>query len=114
MNRYGNRDLGLAQCSDYCRRTIAAMAAAGELDFSPTEADYLDPRIGSLIATVWFERELRRSAGDVSLAIRAYHRGLEAPRHPEEYLTARIAATGDSSRSPARTNVERAVAAGGA
>jgi Transglycosylase SLT domain len=78
VNRYGNRDLGLAQCSDYCRRTIAAMAAAGELPFSPSEADYFDPRIGSYIATVWFERELRRADGDVSLAIRSYHRGLRA------------------------------------
>ena len=77
-NPYGNQDLGLAQCSDYCRRTIAEMAAAGELPFSPTEADYLDPRIGSYIATVWFERELRRAEGDVPLAIRAYHRGLGA------------------------------------
>ena len=77
-NRYGNRDLGLAQCSDHCRRTIAAMAAAGELHLSPTEADYLDPRIGSYVATVWFERELRRSGGDVSFAIRAYHRGSES------------------------------------
>ena len=78
VNRYGNRDLGLAQCSDYCRRTIAAMAAAGELPFSPTEADYFDPRIGSYIATVWFERELRLTDGNVSLAIRSYHRGLGA------------------------------------
>ena len=77
-NAYGNRDLGLAQCSDPCRRTISAMAAAGELPFSPSDADYLDPRIGSFIATAWFERELRRAAGDVPLAIRAYHRGLEA------------------------------------
>ena len=77
-NPYGNRDLGLAQCSDHCRRAIAVMAAAGELQFSPTEADYLDPRIGSYIATVWFERELRRAEGDMSLAIRAYHRGLDA------------------------------------
>ena len=76
-NPFGNKDLGLAQCSDHCRRTIAGMAAAGELGFTPTEADYLDPRIGSYIATVWFERELQRAAGDVSLAIRAYHRGLE-------------------------------------
>ena len=77
-NPYGNRDLGLAQCSDYCRRTVAEMAAAGELPFSPTDADYLDPRIGSYIATIWFERELRRTEGDVALAIRAYHRGLDA------------------------------------
>lgn len=118
-NPYGNRDLGLAQCSDYCRRTIAAMAAAGELPFSPSDADYLDPRIGSYIATTWFERELRRAEGDVSLAIRAYHRGLEDAMDEKgdvylakvervrdryirtqraspswEYLTARIAGTG--------------------
>ena len=76
-NEWGNRDLGLAQCSDYCREEIAAMAARGELAFEPTEADYLNPWIATRVATVWFRRELRLAEGDIDLAIRAYHRGID-------------------------------------
>jgi hypothetical protein len=76
-NRWGNRDLGLAQCSDFCRATIAAMAARGETTLMPREHDYFDPWTATRVATVWFERELLRAGGDVDLAIRAYHRGLE-------------------------------------
>jgi hypothetical protein len=77
-NPYGNRDLGLAQCSDPCRARLASMAAAGEISDAPLEEDYLDPRVGTWVATVWFERELRNAGGDVPRAIRAYHRGLPA------------------------------------
>jgi hypothetical protein len=73
----GNRDLGLAQCSDYCRGEIAAMAERGAIDFAPDESDYFDPLVGTRVAVVWFARELRRADGDVELAIRAYHRGID-------------------------------------
>ena len=76
-NPFGNRDLGLAQCSDPCRRTIAEMALRGEIDFAPSEQDYFNPWVGTRVATRWFERELARANGDVDLAIRAYHRGLD-------------------------------------
>lgn len=76
VNPWGNRDLGLAQCSDYCRDEIASMAAERVIDFTPSERDYYNPWIASRIATVWFRRELRNTDGDVDLAIRAYHRGL--------------------------------------
>jgi hypothetical protein len=76
-NLWGNRDLGLAQCSDYCRATIAAMARSGAIDFAPAEADYFEPLVATRVATVWFERELRLAGGDVNLAIRAYHRGID-------------------------------------
>jgi hypothetical protein len=78
QNRWGNRDLGLGQCSDYCRDTIDEMAARGEIGIAPSEADYFNPWIATQLATIWFERELHGAAGDVDLAIRAYHRGLDA------------------------------------
>ena len=78
QNRWGNRDLGLGQCSDYCRDTIDEMAARGEIGIAPSEADYFNPWIATQVATIWFERELHGAAGDVDLAIRAYHRGLDA------------------------------------
>ena len=78
QNQWGNRDLGLAQCSDYCRDGIAQMSEEGRISFAPTELDYMNPWIATRVATVWFERELLASDGDVNLAIRAYHRGQEA------------------------------------
>jgi hypothetical protein len=76
VNEYGNRDLGLAQCSDYCRATFAKLARAGEIPFTLSEDDYYNPWLATRVATVWFERELLGAGGDVDVAIRAYHRGL--------------------------------------
>ncbi len=89
-NPFGNRDLGLAQCSDYCRNTLAEMAAAGSIDFAPSEADYFNPWVATRVATVWFERELHNAVGDVDLAIRAYHRGIDnaLDEKGDTYLTA--------------------------
>lgn len=83
QNQWGNLDLGLAQCSDYCREEIAAMVARCELLFRPTEADYFHPWTATRIATLWFRRELRLAEGDVDLATRAYHRGI-AHAHDEK------------------------------
>ena len=77
QNTFGNRDLGLAQCSDHCREQIEHMALAGEITFRPSEEDYFNPWTATRVATVWFQRELRNAGGDVSLAVRAYHRGID-------------------------------------
>jgi hypothetical protein len=78
QNAWGNRDLGLGQCSDYCRDTIDEMATRGEIAIAPSEADYFNPWVATRLTTIWFERELGRTEGDIDLAIRAYHRGLDA------------------------------------
>lgn len=75
QNEWGNRDLGLAQCSDYCREELVVMAQEGVIAFLPAPWDYFDPWVATRIGTVWFERELLHAWGDVHLAIRAYHRG---------------------------------------
>ena len=54
------------------------MAFFDEIAFFPIEPDYFNPWTATRIATVWFERELLRSGGDVDLAIRAYHRGQDS------------------------------------
>ncbi len=77
VNAWGNRDLGLAQCSDYCRDQLVDMASSGAIPFAPEGDDYFNPYIATWIATVWFARELGRANGDVYLAIRAYHRGID-------------------------------------
>jgi hypothetical protein len=76
-NEWGNRDLGLAQCSDHCRRTLAELARAGEVPFALEDVQYFNPWFATRVATVWFHRELRRADGDIDLAIRAYHRGMD-------------------------------------
>jgi len=75
-NEWG-RDLGLAQCSTFCQRIMAAMALTGAIRFAPSEAGYFNPWVATRVATVWFKRELIRAEGDVNLAIRAYHRGID-------------------------------------
>lgn len=80
VNQWGNRDLGLAGCSDGCRRTLGDMAAGGTLDFLLEDHEYFDPWNGTRVAAVWFGRELARAGGDRLLAVAAYYRGLPAAR----------------------------------
>ena len=83
VNQWGNRDVGLGQCSNRCRRDLARMAEANLIDFSLADDDYLNPWHATRAAVVWFGLELARAAGDVGLAIRAYHRGFEAAERGE-------------------------------
>jgi hypothetical protein len=75
-NEWG-RDLGLAQCSTFCQQIVTVMGLTGAIRFAPTEADYFNPWMATRVATVWFKRELIRAEGDIDLAIRAYHRGID-------------------------------------
>ena len=78
VNEWGNRDVGLGQCSNRCRKDLARMAAAGLVEFAFSDDDYLNPWHATRAAVVWFGLELARAEGDVDLAIRAYHRGFNA------------------------------------
>jgi len=75
-NEWG-RDLGLAQCSTFCQRIMTVMGLTGAIRFALSETDYFNPWVATRVATVWFKRELIRAEGDVDLAIRAYHRGID-------------------------------------
>jgi len=77
VNPWGNRDLGLGGCSNRCRRILGDMAEAGDLDFALGDDDYFNPWHATRALVVWFGLELIRAEGDLSLAIRAYHRGFE-------------------------------------
>ena len=83
VNPWGNRDLGLAGCSNHCRRVLEQIAAEGRLDFVLDDHEYFDPWNGTRVAAVWFGRELVRAQGDMDLAIAAYHRGMNAARRGE-------------------------------
>lgn len=87
-NPWGNRDLGLAGCSDHCRRVLGEMADEGLVDFRLEDDEYYDPRNGTRVAAIWFGRELVRADGDIDLAIASYYRGLNAAKRGEgrEYV----------------------------
>jgi hypothetical protein len=89
----GNRDLGLAQASDSCRRTLARLARDGAADFTMDEQDYFNPWTATRVATFWLLRLLGQARGDLNLAIRAYHEGIVAARRGagEEYLAGVLA-----------------------
>jgi hypothetical protein len=88
QNGAGNRDLGLAQSSDYCRAALDKLAEGGWIDFRLREEDYFDPFQATRVAVVWFDMMLDEAEGDLGVAIRAYHRGIWAARQGagEDYL----------------------------
>lgn len=79
----GNRDLGLAQASDYCRDRLAALHRQGRLDFSLAEADYFDPWFAVLAGAAWLDLMIDEARGDLDLAVRAYRKGIGAARRGE-------------------------------
>jgi hypothetical protein len=74
-NRSGNRDLGLAQCSDFCRASLDRLHRQGVFDAALAESDYFDPFVATRVAGVWFSVMLDETGGDLARAIAAYHRG---------------------------------------
>ena len=106
-NAWGNRDLGLAQCSDHCRSELQRMFEDGDTSWRPAEADYFNPLVATRVATVWFDRELTRADGDIETAIRAYHRGIDraSDARGDAYLTAVLARRSRyfAGRSPSPT-----------
>ncbi len=81
INTAGNRDLGLAQASDYTRTVLTRLHGEGRIDFAPaSEADYEDPWQASRVLVLWFGLMLDETRGDLDIAIRAYNRGAPLAR----------------------------------
>jgi hypothetical protein len=74
-NRWGNRDLGVAQASDGARARMVELYDQGRADFRLSDDDYFNPWSGTRFAAFWVALVLDQVDGDLAAAIRAYHRG---------------------------------------
>lgn len=83
VNRWGNRDLGVAQASDGARERFRSLFRGGAVDVHLEDEDYFNPWKGTRFVALWMAQLLDELEGDLDAAVRGYHRGTARARRGE-------------------------------